>query len=46
MWTSSRNMTAHKRKKLYTVMYEFDLAPKLVRLVRVIMTGTEAQGKM
>jgi hypothetical protein len=34
-----------QRKKLYTIMYEFGLPPKLVRLVRVTMTGTEAQVK-
>jgi sorting nexin-29 len=34
-----------KRKKLYTIMYEFGLPPKLVRLVRATMTGTEAQVK-
>jgi hypothetical protein len=35
-----------QRKKLYTVMYEFGLPPKLLRLVRVTMTGTEAQVKV
>jgi sorting nexin-29 len=35
-----------QRKKLYTVMYEFGLPPKLVRLVTPIMTGTEAQVKV
>jgi hypothetical protein len=35
-----------QRKKLYTIIYEFGLPPKLVRLVRVTMTGTEAQVKV
>jgi hypothetical protein len=35
-----------QRKKLYTIMYEFGLPPKLVRLVRATMTGTEAQVKV
>jgi hypothetical protein len=35
-----------QRKKLYTVMYEFGLPPKLVGLVTAIMTGTEAQVKV
>jgi hypothetical protein len=35
-----------QRKKLYTSMYEFGLPPKLVRLVRATMTGTETQVKV
>jgi sorting nexin-29 len=35
-----------QRNKLYTVMYELGLPPKLVRLVRATMTGTEAQVKV
>jgi hypothetical protein len=35
-----------KRKKLYTVMYEFGLPPKLMRLARATRTGTEAQVKV
>jgi sorting nexin-29 len=35
-----------QRKKLYTIMYEFGLPPKLVRLVRATMTDTESQVKV
>jgi hypothetical protein len=35
-----------QRKKLYTIMYEFGLSPKLVRVIRATMTGTEAQVKV
>jgi sorting nexin-29 len=35
-----------QRKKLYTIMYEFGLPPKLVRLVRATVTGTEAHVKV
>jgi sorting nexin-29 len=35
-----------QRKKLYTIMYEFGLPPKLVRLVRATITGTEVQLKV
>jgi hypothetical protein len=35
-----------QRRKLYTIMYEFGLPPKLVRLVRATMTGREAQVKV
>jgi sorting nexin-29 len=35
-----------QREKLYTIMYEFGLPPKLVRLVRATMTGREAQVKV
>jgi hypothetical protein len=35
-----------QRKKLYTIMYEFGITPKLVRLVRATMTRTEAQVKV
>jgi sorting nexin-29 len=35
-----------QRKKLYTIMYEFGLPPKLVGLVRATMTGTEAHVKV
>jgi hypothetical protein len=35
-----------QRKKLYTIMYEIGLPPKLVRLVTATMTGTEAQVKV
>jgi sorting nexin-29 len=35
-----------QRKKMYTIMYEFGLPPKLVRLLRATMTGAEVQGKV
>jgi hypothetical protein len=35
-----------QRKKLYTIMYEFGLPPKLVRLVRATVTGTEDEVKV
>jgi sorting nexin-29 len=35
-----------QRKKLDTIMYEFGITPKLVRLVRATMTHTEAQVKV
>jgi hypothetical protein len=35
-----------QRKKLYTIMYEFGLPPKLVRPVRATTAGTEAQVKV
>jgi sorting nexin-29 len=35
-----------QRKKLFTIMYEFGLPPKLVRLVRATMRGAEAQMKV
>jgi sorting nexin-29 len=35
-----------QRNKLCTVMYELGMPPKLVRLVRATMTGTEAQVKV
>jgi hypothetical protein len=35
-----------QREKLYTIMYEFGLSPKLVRPVGATMTGTEAQVKV